>query len=182
MSPSETLRAATRKDRAGADYLGSVPPTNKPRRVTETTEQRPLALRCAVQYGLGPRPYRLLPACSSGLVGGFTGRGKPDLKALGFRVSNGGPAPAPFRCIHGVIMPVQKKLDKPFDGLYSVRTVNMNTDKDEAMKTYTYEAMDLGGAWKIAEIGSNGRVLGFLNGYFDTKEEAIEEMERRGLK
>ena len=124
MSPSETLRAATRKDRAGADYLGSVPPTPFMAAVTDRADQKPLALRCAVQDGLGPRPYRLLPACSSGLVGGFTGRGKPDLKALGFRVGNGGPAPAPFWCVHGLIMPVQKMLDKPLTYLYSVRTVN----------------------------------------------------------
>jgi hypothetical protein len=104
----------------------------------------------AVQDAFDPRGQGFPGPLRCGLVGGFTGLADTDRQIEPFAVLDGGPAPAPFRCVHDRIMYQQIIVDKP-----SLPVFNVPTLKQEAqmIKVYEYRTGKL-----LAELHSEKRM------------------------
>jgi hypothetical protein len=83
-----------------------------------------LTLASAVQDALDPLRQGLPGTLRSGLVGGFAGLADPDGEVQPLTVLYRGSSPAPFRCIHGLIMYQQIIVDNPPVRVFNVPTLN----------------------------------------------------------
>jgi hypothetical protein len=145
-----------------------------------STENQRLTPAGAVQDALDPRGQGFPGPLRCGLVGGFTGLADTDRQIEPFAVLDGGPAPAPFRCVHEPIMYQQIILDKPLVRVFNVPTLNQEAAmKSTAEMSFNDLAGELGNQEWIVNLAPNTNGLKRMRVMALSEQGACMEVEDR---